>query len=223
MSPQGKSRSIAPFKCINIVNDQSIRLVAPDGVNGARKSVSAIDDKDYIFDKVFPDSCTQEDIYKSVCGLVHAVIRGYNATIFAYGCTGSGKSYSMTGTNSFPGIIPRTISDVFSNIEERAKEETDAIYYVRISYVELYNNKFKNLLEFASKRTEADKEDDGLARPNRTGDKIEVKESAKTGVYLSGNALRIPVTSAKEAFQLISKGNRYRAVGSTQCNDISSR
>ena len=55
------------------------------------------------------------------------------------------------------------------------------------------------------------------------GEKIEVRESQSTGVFLAGNNLRIPVTSAKEAFQLINRGNKHRAVGSTQCNDLSSR
>jgi hypothetical protein len=54
-------------------------------------------------------------------------------------------------------------------------------------------------------------------------DKIEVRESPSAGVYLSGQNLRIPVTTAQEAFQLISTGMRNRATGATNCNDVSSR
>ena len=79
-------------KCISLVDDKTIRLIAPDGT---RKSVSAVDDKIYSFDKIFPESSDQEDIYASVSSLVKATVNGYNTTIFAYGCTGSGKSYTM--------------------------------------------------------------------------------------------------------------------------------
>eukprot|EP01035_Chromulina_nebulosa_P018771 gene18771-24538_t len=245
-------------KCVLPVNDQTIRLIAPDGSNSSRKSVSAIDDKVYTFDKIFPEDSTQEDIYKSVSPLVKATVRGYNTTIFAYGCTGSGKSFTMTGNSTNPGIIPRAISEIFSIIEETAAQESDVFFYVRMSYVELYNNNFRNLLEFASKELalkESEKRDThrsaiGLdneethvdvphsanhtqssiankasSHPINTKgtDKIEVRESTTAGTFLAGSYLRIPVTSAKEAFQIIAKGNKYRAVGVTQCNDESSR
>ena len=61
-----------------------------------------------------------------------------------------------------------------------------------------------------------------LSRPNQK-DKIEVRESQSAGVFLAGPNLRIPVTSAQEAFQLIARGNKVRATGFTQCNDLSSR
>ena len=54
-------------------------------------------------------------------------------------------------------------------------------------------------------------------------DKIEVRESPSAGVFLAGHNLRIPVTSAEEALQLINKGNKYRVTSATQCNDVSSR
>lgn len=89
-------------------------------------------------------------------------------------------------------------------------------------------------MEFASKELSAKEKDDGDARATspttihphmkaQRGDKIEIRESQSAGVFLAGNNLRIPVTTAKEAFKLISKGNKNRAVGSTQCNDVSSR
>jgi kinesin family protein 22 len=61
----------------------------------------------------------------------------------------------MTGNSTAPGIIPRAISEIFSIIEATAAEESDVFFYVRLSYVELYNNNFRNLLEFASKELAA--------------------------------------------------------------------
>ena len=149
----------------------------------------------------------------------------------------------MTGNKLAPGIIPRAIGDLFRHIENTAAAESDAFFYVRLSYVELYNNNFRNLLENVSKDviqrqslnslpgglfSELDDFDmSSTATMNGPltirGDKIEVRESPSAGVFLAGPNLRIPVTSAQEAFQLIAKGNKYRAVGSTQCNDVSSR
>lgn len=155
----------------------------------------------------------------------------------------------MTGNNNAPGIIPRAISEIFSIIEQTAVNESDVYFYVRLSYVELYNNNFRNLLQFATKdpvyrsslndlrastgsfidyemnATPRSGRESTPTSPSRDkdGSKIEVRESQSAGVFLAGPNLRVPVTSAQEAFQLIAKGNKLRAVGSTQCNDVSSR
>jgi hypothetical protein len=231
--PSPRQRSVA------YIDSQTIRLTPPDGALGSRRAVSAVDDKIYTFDAVFPEHSSQEDVYSHVASLVRATIKGYNTTIFAYGCTGSGKSYTMTGNNSAPGIIPRAVSEIFSIIESTADQEHDVYFYVRMSYVELYNNNFRNLLDFHSSgdnsqlnssRSSFDDTMDSSAltttaehsRPNHK-DRIEVRESASTGVFLAGPNLRIPVTSAQEAFGLITRGNKARATGYTQCNDLSSR
>jgi hypothetical protein len=168
----------------------------------------------------------------------------------------------MTGNRQDPGIIPRAIGDLFRHIENAAAEGSDVFFYVRLSYVELYNNTFRNLLEnvhkdkpstfgqkanlnmsmngffselddgggegplgtsFATARSNAQfdvKAHPGLAHRN---DKIEVRESQNAGVFLAGPNLRVAVTSAADSFKLISSGNKARAVGSTACNDVSSR
>lgn len=199
------------LKCATLIDDTTMRIMPPDGAQGSRKTVAAVDDKIFSFDKVFAEESTQEDLYQSVSAHVKATVRGYNTTIFAYGSTGSGKSFTMTGNSTAPGIIPRAISEIFSIIEATAAQESDVFFYVRLSYVELYNNNFRNLLEFASKELalkekekSAEKEDDkgrpvsptqlhpGLAQ--RT-DKIEVRESQSAGVFLAGPCLRIPVSN----------------------------
>lgn len=242
--------------CVALTDDKTLRITPPDNT-GPRKTVAAVDDKSYSFDRIFPDQSTQEEVYQEVSSLVKATVKGYNTTVFAYGSTGSGKSYTMTGNSAAPGIIPRAISEIFSIIESTAAQENDVFFYVRISYVELYNNNFRNLLDFASKelgKSVLDGNDDpydlsfsasnshfsttlnsntggksgppgppGSPGSSRRSEKIEVRESQSTGVFLAGSNLRIPVTSAQEAFHLIAKGNKLRAVGSTQCNDVSSR
>ena len=154
----GSLSTLSPTRklCVTLVDNQTIRLTPPDGAHGSRKSVAAVDDKQFTFDAVFPEQSTQDEVYEHVSSLVRATIRGYNTTIFAYGSTGSGKSYTMTGNNAAPGIIPRAVSEIFSIIETTAVQENDVYFYVRMSYVELYNNNFRNLLDFGSKENGAD-------------------------------------------------------------------
>ena len=240
------TRPDGTLSCVSIIDGNTVRLVQPEGY-GSRKSVSAVDDKHYTFSKVFGENSNQEDIYDHVSSHVRATVNGYNSTIFAYGSTGSGKSYTMTGNSSDPGIIPRAISEIFSIIETTTSQENDVYFYVRLSYVELYNNSFRNLLDFASKELTSKENNElsqidlnmsitsasgastaGGSKRSSTSisiqrDKIEVRESQSAGVFLAGPNIRIPVTSASEAFSLINRGNKFRAVGSTQCNDSSSR
>jgi hypothetical protein len=132
-------------KSLAAIDDKSIRISPPDGLNGARKSVPAVDDKIFTYDAIFSTESTQENVYEKVSQHVRATIQGYNTTIFALGCTGSGKTFTMTGTSSDPGIIPRAISEIFSIIEATAAQEKDVFFYVRLSFVELYNNNFRFL------------------------------------------------------------------------------
>ena len=253
--------------CVHLRDAFTLQIVAPgDSNSSVRKTSAAVDDKIFAFDRIFAEDATQEKLYESVSEHVQATVKGYNTTIFAYGSTGSGKSHTMTGNSSAPGIIPRAISEIFSIIQTTAAQEPDVFFYVRLSYVELYNNSFRNLLEFASKElgsasttndanikdrhnqmrgSRDDHEDDSVAGDHagqshkqqqqqqqnispsqivtNRGDKIEVRESAAAGVFLAGPNIRIPVTTAHEAFQLIARGNKTRAVAATQCNDFSSR
>ena len=228
-------------RCVRAIDEKTIRFSPPDAIYGSRKGVPAVDDKIYTFDAVFDEQASQEQIYEMVRTNVKATVKGFNTTIFAYGSTGSGashvvccldsfvvgKSHTMTGTTAQPGIIPRAISEVFAFIEAAASQENDVFFYVRLSYVELYNNNFRNLLEFAAKelssKERADDAGDNFGVGLRSKSRIEVRESQAAGVFLAGPHLRIPVTTAQEAFSLISRGNKSRAVGATQCNDVSSR
>jgi len=260
---EGSGNTYSKSQVVIALDDKTIRLTPPDGLNAnKRKAVEAVDDRLFAFDKVYNQESSQEEIYKDISSHVNATVRGYNTTVFAYGSTGSGKTFTMTGNSAAPGIIPRAISEIFSIIEATAAKEKDVFFYVRLSYVELYNNTFRNLLEQASREL-ADKERESstaedsvsmegessqsakshntsgnnlygdkhktlspsLMHPNlyQKSTKIEVRESQAAGIFLAGAHLRIPVITAQEAFQLINKGNKHRATGSTQCNDFSSR
>lgn len=190
--------------------------------------------KGFMLDRVFGPDSSQLDLFTAAQPLALSVITGYNATVFAYGHTGSGKTHTMMGTASDPGIIPRTIGAIFQSINNITASQSQTIFLVRMSYVELYNNQFKNLLDRGPGGSSSDlsgrAEDSTTARSSGgfntpfKPERIEVRENKVEGVHLSGPSnLRAPVTSSESVLRLIAAGNRLRSVGATNCNEHSSR
>lgn len=89
--------------------------------------------------------------------MIKSVIDGYNACVFAYGTTGSGKTYTMTGTPETPGIDILIIQDLFNLINDHSGEKTISI---KMSYVEIYNEVIRDLLLPNCKETYLDLRDD---------------------------------------------------------------
>lgn len=128
---------------------------------------------------------------------------GYNACIFAYGQTGSGKSYTMMGSAEQPGLIPRLCSSLFSRIVQEAREgET---FTVEVSYMEIYNEKVRDLLD-----------------PKGSRQALRVREHKVLGPYVDGLS-RLAVASYKDIESLMSEGNKSRTVAATNMNEESSR
>jgi hypothetical protein len=101
-------------------------------------------EKRYAFDRVLDASATQADVYAQTARpLLKGVLRGYNATVFAYGPTGAGKTHTMLGTSSQPGLMLLTLVDLFRLIE-RSREHYR--YSVTMSYIEIYNECLYDLL-----------------------------------------------------------------------------
>lgn len=97
----------------------------------------------FTFDKLFNEDTTSEYIYKDIGKpIIKSVIKGYNGNIFMYGQTTSGKTYTMLGNQSSPGIIPCSLRDIFRQI----KKQIDAEYMLYCSYIEIYNENIFDLL-----------------------------------------------------------------------------
>ncbi|XP_048870300.1 kinesin-like protein KIF19 isoform X3 [Brienomyrus brachyistius] len=130
------------------VDDQMVVLMDPcedpDDVLRAHRSR----EKTYMFDVTFDCTATQDDIYVATTkNLIEGVISGYNATVFAYGPTGAGKTYTMLGLDSEPGIYIRTLNDLFRVIEENSEDMDCSVY---MSYLEIYNEMIRDLLNPSS-------------------------------------------------------------------------
>jgi kinesin family protein 18/19 len=97
----------------------------------------------YAFDHAFSTATPTSEVYaKTTRFLVSGVMEGFNATVFAYGATGSGKTHTMLGTASSPGLMPSTLKELWHAISTR----TDRVYTVTVSYVEIYNENIRDLL-----------------------------------------------------------------------------
>jgi kinesin family protein 18/19 len=103
-----------------------------------------VKDQTFMFDRVFDENITQSDVYEATTrNLLDSVLDGYNATVFAYGATGCGKTHTITGTASQPGIIFLTMQELFEKINDISEEK---VVEVSLSYLEIYNETIRDLL-----------------------------------------------------------------------------
>ncbi|CAI0471662.1 unnamed protein product [Linum tenue] len=183
--------------------------------NTAHKQI----DKSYQFDKVFGPTCEQTDLFDSaVTPIVNEVLEGYNCTIFAYGQTGTGKTYTMEGgmvseDGEFPsdaGIIPRAVQQIFEVLEARSED-----YSMKVTFLELYNEEIMDLLADSDESVTASA-DEKLKKP------IALLEDGKGGVFIRGLEQEL-VSSAKEIYKILEKGSAKRQTAATLLNKTSSR
>lgn len=162
-------------------------------------------------DNVFTPHDGNEKVYDgSAKRLVRRVMEGYHGTVFAYGMTGTGKTFSMNGTTQSPGVIPLAITDIFSFIRETPRRE----FLLRVSYLEIYNEKIRDLLSLAATS-------DGCGMSGQQ-EEIKLREDGKRGVYASPLKEEI-VQSPTQLLRVIARGDIARKTESTQFNSHSSR
>ncbi|XP_034144555.1 kinesin-like protein KIF13A isoform X1 [Esox lucius] len=146
----------------------------------------------------------QEVVFKCLGeGILENAFQGYNACIFAYGQTGSGKSFSMMGNEKAPGLIPRLCCSLFERI---SREDSQAhSFKVEVSYMEIYNEKVRDLLD-----------------PKGSRQSLKVREHKVLGPYVDGLS-QLAVTDFQDIEVLMSEGNKSRTVAATNMNEESSR
>lgn len=161
-------------------------------------------------DNVFSPHEHNAKVYDSAAKrLVRRVMEGYHGTVFAYGMTGTGKTFSMQGTATSPGVIPLAITDIFSFIRETPHRE----FLLRVSYLEIYNEKIHDLLSASASGS------GGLPLQQ---EEIKLREDSKRGVYATPLKEEI-VQSPTQLLRVIARGDHARRTGSTQFNARSSR
>lgn len=163
--------------------------------------------KNFTFDGVYGISSSTEVIYSEiVCPIVNGVVEGYNGTVFAYGQTSCGKTFTMDGIqtpSAQKGIIPRCCEHILSSTRQRSLEKHNN-YLLRVSYLEIYNEEIRDLLVKEYKY------------------KPEIKERPDKGIYVKGLS-SITVDSYEDIREILKSGRKNRSVGSTLMNADSSR
>lgn len=158
---------------------------------------------DFSFDNVFTETSTNAMVYEaSVKKLVAGVLDGFHGTVFAYGMTGTGKTYSMQGTSESPGIIPLAVQDIFNAITQDSNNR----YSLRVSYLEIYNEKIRDL----------------LSRTLANNDEIKIRDDPKRGIH-AYPLVEIPVTSTAAFLDIMAQGDALRHSAATDFNAHSSR
>ncbi|XP_037913609.1 kinesin-like protein KIF19 isoform X2 [Hermetia illucens] len=197
-------------KCIQILSDRA--LLFDDGSkNRPRK---------YVYDFVFGESSTQEEVYKTTTApLVKDVLNGLNAAVFAYGATGAGKTHTMLGpnpkkagtpsselppktaqSNHGDGMMVKALDEIFQHVENA---EDSSKFKVTISYLEIYNELIRDLLN--------------------PGGPLELREDNRGQKITVAGLSEITTCSRHEVIQNLLKGNKARTMEPTAANKTSSR
>ncbi|XP_066469887.1 kinesin-like protein KIFC1 [Tiliqua scincoides] len=165
---------------------------------------------EFNFDRVFPPSSSQAEVFEEIALLVQSALDGYHVCIFAYGQTGSGKTYTMEGPEEkgpdTAGLIPRAVQQVF-----RASREMEAKgwkYHFTANFLEIYNEALRDLL---------------VPRPERSSE-LEIRRVSQCTEELHVPGLScVPVASEEEVLKLLRVAEAHRSVAKTILNERSSR
>ncbi|GAB6021726.1 Kinesin-like protein kif16b [Chamberlinius hualienensis] len=166
--------------------------------------------KEFVFDYSYwsADSssdhyASQEQVFEDLgVKVIESAFEGYNACVFAYGQTSSGKTYTMMGSENDPGLIPRICQSLFKRMQN---EKGGVTYRTEVSYLEIYNEKVKDLL-----------------KKNNKQQNLRLREHPKLGPYVQDLSKHL-VTEYNDVEELMAQGNTIRTTASTKMNDTSSR
>ncbi|KAF5293039.1 hypothetical protein FQR65_LT11031 [Abscondita terminalis] len=160
--------------------------------------------KQFTFDSVYDQESCTENIYNDICyPLIESVLEGYNSTIFVYGQTGCGKSYSMEGSKMTNPPEKGIISRAFEHIFEAISVTSGVKYLALVSYLEIYNEQIRDLL-----------------LPNESS--LNLKEVPNEGVTVPGLTIH-PVHNVAQCEEMLNIGSKNRMIGATLMNQVSSR
>ena len=203
-SPKSLSKSKYPDKT-NMLKVEKNILYLEDIKNHKNKN-----NKIFVFDNVFNETTNNENVFnESIKSMIDKIVEGYNSTAFAYGVTGTGKTYTIFGdlSNNFKdeGIIFKACDYLFEKIALNKNEENnnDINYYIKISYIEIYNEIVKDLI-------------------NENSNSLIIVEDPQKGV-ICPNAKEIIINDSIELKKIINESNKRRTMASTNQNQFSSR
>ncbi|KAK8928728.1 Kinesin-like protein FLA10 [Platanthera zijinensis] len=198
LRPMGKKEEAGSRRCVRIANRRDVYLTEFASETDYLR-LKRVRGRHFCFDAAFPESTSQQEVYlTTTTELVEGVLQGRNGTVFCYGATGAGKTYTMLGTLENPGVMVLAIKDLFSKIRQRS---FNGSYSLLLSYLEVYNETVRDLLS-----------------PGRP---LVLRED-KQGTIAAG-LTQYRAYSTDEVMQLLQQGNRNRTTEPTRVNETSSR
>ncbi|KAI1128666.1 kinesin motor domain-containing protein [Nemania abortiva] len=208
-APTPKLKQSGIRSVIKVIDDKCLVFDPPEDnpVQKFSRSVvpngKKVKDQTFGFDRIFDENTTQTEVYEATTKcLLDSVLDGYNATVFAYGATGCGKTHTITGTPQMPGIIFLTMQELFEKINDCSDEKHTEI---SLSYLEIYNETIRDLLV-----------------PGGSKQGLMLREDSNQAVTVQGLTSHHP-KDVQEVMDMIVLGNEYRTVSPTDANATSSR
>ncbi|XP_043485780.1 kinesin-like protein Klp98A isoform X3 [Polistes fuscatus] len=157
------------------------------------------------FDLTDDNYASQEEVFYDLgTDVIESAFEGYNACVFAYGQTGSGKTFTMMGSPESQGLIPRICKTLFARMA--AGKESGASYRTEVSFLEIHNERVKDLLRIDQTQSHS----------------LRVREHPKRGPYVQDLSSHL-VYDYSDIQECMVRGNTHRTTASTNMNDVSSR
>lgn len=191
------------FEIVRIMDKKLVILMDPLELMNAKGALgkNRSKEKQYAFDFAFDENTEQKEIFeKTTKFLVEGILEGYNATVFAYGATGAGKTYTMLGTESNPGNMFLTLKELFIKITQHKLMNS---YDIRVSFMEIYNEMIRDLIVVSD-------------------DVLDLREDKDKGITVAGLS-EVEVNSPEDVMELLFFGNQNRTQEATGANETSSR
>ena len=202
-----RCRPLSPLECqlstsetIRIMDNKILVLMDPIEYNGPSTVFkNRTREQTYAFDFAFDKYSSQITVFEnSTKFLIDGIVNGYNATVFAYGATGAGKTYTMLGNDTNPGIMPLTLEDLFKKVNKYKDRE----YKLKFWYLEIYNENIRDLLKFIDKPSTIINDDNEY---------LDLREDPVKGIMVSG-ITEVNVNNSSEMLKILKRGNRNRTI-----------
>lgn len=187
---------------IRVMDERMIVVLDPDDEkNYLDQQQHRSKERRYTFDRAFGKTATNRDVYNATAkSLIEGVLSGHNGTVFAYGATGSGKTYTMVGEPDDPGMMLLSLVDIFDAVRRMSK---DYVFEVTCSYLEVYNELIYDLLV-------------------QDSPSLDLRDTPERGATVQG-LQRIEVKNTDNVMDLLREGNLRRKTEPTEANAVSSR
>ena len=203
--PENEKEILSGAKgCLNPLSETSIQIIGEQKQDDQKGSFNTPSSQEFTFDTVFPSSSSQPEIFeKAAKPLIDSAMQGINGTLFCYGQTSSGKTFTMEGIredNNLKGIIPRMMEYIFDLIP---KASSDIEFSVKCQYYQIYNEKIQDLLD--TRKTD-----------------LSIREDKTKGIWVE-DCSEVYVTSKEEMYNVFQCGSNNRTVSATEMNKGSSR